>query len=241
MIRNVLVMLILSVAVLGAYGAAVPDQTEPIPQALRDRLLEIARTYEKIGRVDDEFRWAPGLCRMPNPGRVYFSKSKDADTHGQKLYSLFAKDRLAYLRLNGAKEAQTSPVGQILIKESWTCEEMKTPPQPQQLRGQFRQLEQQRPAQQQQQQQQNDLDFLHRGELFSPYAQKDGKWYHASKKAGLYIMLKDDPKTPNTDQGWIYATVSADGKSVTAAGKIASCMNCHEQARHDRLFGAKSD
>ena len=47
-----------------------------------------------------------------------FSASKDTETHGQKLYSLFAKQREAYLKL-------TAPVaiGQIIIKESWVAED----------------------------------------------------------------------------------------------------------------------
>lgn len=56
-------------------------------------------------------------------------------------------------------------------------------------------------------------------------------------KAGLFVMFKTDAKTPGTDQGWVYGTLSADGKQVTSAGRIDSCMGCHENARHDRLFG----
>ena len=50
-------------------------------------------------------------------------------------------------------------------------------------------------------------------------------------------MVKLDPSTPDTDAGWVYGTVSADGKQVNASGRIASCMKCHQQAKHDRLFG----
>ena len=45
-----------------------------------------------------------------------------------------------------------------------------------------------------------------------------------------------DPKTPGTDDGWVYGTVSADGKTVTSAGRVDSCMRCHE-TRKDRVFG----
>jgi hypothetical protein len=34
----------------------------------------------------------------------------------------------------------------------------------------------------------------------------------------------------------VYATVGPD-KQVTAAGRIASCMECHVDAPHGRLFG----
>jgi hypothetical protein len=50
-------------------------------------------------------------------------------------------------------------------------------------------------------------------------------------------MFKLDPKTPGTDEGWVYGTVSADGKQVTSAGRVESCMRCHQKAPHDRLFG----
>ena len=39
------------------------------------------------------------------------------------------------------------------------------------------------------------------------------------------------------DDGWVYGTVAVDG-SVTSAGRVASCMGCHdESATHERLFG----
>jgi len=33
-----------------------------------------------------------------------------------------------------------------------------------------------------------------------------------------------------------HATITPDGQ-VTAAGRVASCMGCHEVATHERLFG----
>ena len=50
-------------------------------------------------------------------------------------------------------------------------------------------------------------------------------------------MFKLDPATPETDEGWVYATVSPAGQ-VTSAGRVASCMGCHEtSATHERLYG----
>ncbi|MBA3541386.1 MAG: hypothetical protein H0T79_17370 [Deltaproteobacteria bacterium] len=40
-----------------------------------------------------------------------------------------------------------------------------------------------------------------------------------------------------TDAGWIYGTIV--GGEVTSAGRVASCMGCHESASHERLFGLK--
>ncbi|MBS1993243.1 MAG: cytochrome P460 family protein [Cyanobacteria bacterium SZAS LIN-3] len=59
----------------------------------------------------------------------------------------------------------------------------------------------------------------------------------SDKPLGLFVMMKLDPKTPSTDNGWVYGTISADGKSVTSAGRVQSCMGCHASASNDRLFG----
>jgi hypothetical protein len=49
-------------------------------------------------------------------------------------------------------------------------------------------------------------------------------------------MYRLPDTTPDTDEGWVYATITAAGE-VTAAGRVASCMGCHEVATHERLFG----
>jgi hypothetical protein len=45
---------------------------------------------------------------------------------------------------------------------------------------------------------------------------------------------------PGTDAGWIYATITPDGKTLTSAGRVQQCMDCHEAAPHDRLFGIQT-
>ncbi len=65
----------------------------------------------------------------------------------------------------------------------------------------------------------------------------DGRYFRAGKKSDLFIMTKVDPSTPGADGGWIYGTVSADGKTVIAQGQIAACAGCHQSAPRDRLFG----
>jgi hypothetical protein len=186
------------------------------------KLLQVTKNYKSWGRVDDEARWAPLDCRAPNPAKVRFSASPDADTHGQKLYSLFAKDRRAYITVGDKTEVA---VGQVVVKESWLPEEVKD----QKLDSPHR-IETTPPG---------GPPFSHKlsDDQFDPYAEKDGKLYKASKPAGLFVMMKLYPNTEGTDNGWVYGTLSADGKEVTAAGKLESCMKCHQDAKHDRLFG----
>jgi hypothetical protein len=211
-----------SLGVLAALGfliaaASLHSEQKDAPEATPDvndkqfheKLLEVARSYKAFGRVDDEARWAPGLCRAPMEARARLSRSSDEATHGQKLYSILAKKRDDYF----PAPAASTPVGQIVVKESWIPEEAK------------------------------DLKKVplrfDRGEFdFNPYVEHDGKIYKAAKRASLYIMMKLDPKTPDTDDGWIYGTVGADGKTVTSSGAVASCMKCH-QTKKDRLFGLK--
>jgi len=60
--------------------------------------------------------------------------------------------------------------------------------------------------------------------------------YTTGAKKDLFVMTKIGDK-PGSDDGWIYGTVSPDGK-VTSAGRVDTCMHCHDdQATHERLFG----
>lgn len=77
--------------------------------------------------------------------------------------------------------------------------------------------------------------------LDSRFAVSDGKYYTPDKPKELFIMFKDDPATPGTDEGWLYGIVSPDGKEVISPGHIKACADCHRQARHDRVFGKKPE
>jgi hypothetical protein len=198
----------------GPAPAAVASASGP---AFESRLLEIAGSYESYGRLDTDLRWASVYCRMPPPPRPRFSDSRDPATHGQKLYSLFAKEVLAYTSFS----AIPSPVGQVVVKEAWVPEELKDDGR--KLEPVIRKVK---------------VQGVEQEDRFMPYARgKDGRLFHAKAKAGLFIMFKLDPKTPGTDEGWVYGTVTADGKNVTSAGRVESCMGCHKDAQHDRLFG----
>jgi hypothetical protein len=64
-----------------------------------------------------------------------------------------------------------------------------------------------------------------------------GKLIATGAPAGLFVMTKVDARD-GTDAGWVYGTI-VDG-TVTSAGRVASCMGCHEaSATRERLFGLK--
>jgi hypothetical protein len=67
-------------------------------------------------------------------------------------------------------------------------------------------------------------------------ALRDGKRWKPGEAKGLFVMFRLDPTTPGTDDGWVYGTVDPKG-AVTEVGRIASCLKCHVEATHGRLFG----
>ena len=181
---------------ISARGSKAPE-SEPTP-AFHKVLLDSAAEYAKYQRIEFVPRRAPTDCRADiagQPGQSLFaSRSGHEDTHGQKLYYLFAKDPKAYLA------GKPNPVGQALVKESFKMVEHK------------------------------DGDK-------QPAVFHNGKSYQTGDKYALFIMDKLDQATQDTDNGWIYGTVTADGKTVTPAGRVESCMKCHEKTTNDRLFG----
>ncbi len=177
-----------------------------------DRLRAVAGVYESWGRVDDEFRWAPGLCRMPTPAQARLSEAEEDSPHGRKLYTLYAKDPAAYGAPAGLIAVKPAPAlddcEQVVVKEAWR-------PQLIEASGQ--------------------------GAPFGAHqlrpARRGDKLYGPGDRAGLYVMFKLPDETPGTDRGWVYGTIAADRETVTAAGRVESCMGCHEAAPRGRLFG----
>ena len=223
MVRSQFILIPLFFLGLGVLARDHQAGAAPAPdQPFNDRLLEIAKTYVDYGRIDDDLRWAPLACAAPrsgSPATAHFSQSSDKDTHGRKLYSLFAKNGPEYRVLEKDKKVA---VGQVLVKESWVPEEVTDPKERKEVV--IRKSK-------------KDGSGFKPDDHFLPYAEKDGKTYHAAKQGDLFIMFKLDPDTADTDQGWVYGTVTPDGKKVTSAGKVESCMKCHIKAEHDRLFG----
>jgi hypothetical protein len=194
----------------GAAGAE-PGESE-IDARFVPLMAAAFRDYKAWGRVDDELRWAPWLCRLPLPGRARMSAADDGD-HARKLYSVFARHRDRYpLSQGGARVDQ--PADQVLVKESFHPEPVARAEPGLNLHD--------RP--------------LPDGTHFDPVMRDGDRLYRASRLAGLYVVMKLPPGTPGTDAGWIYGTVTPSGE-VTSAGRVASCMGCHVSARHERVFG----
>lgn len=213
------------VFLIGSSRKSPPDPVSEHDRRWRAEVLGIAKDYERFGRVDHEARWAPELCRMPLDPKARMSRSDDAGNHGRKLYSVFAKIRDAYARDRSTKyrNAKEAPMGQWIVKESWTHEEFK---------GDSAEIKPVR----------RELKSIDDAgtpivDVFVPFAKHGGKTYRVKEKFGLFIMLKDDARMPETDNGWIYATVAKDMKTITALGRIESCMKCHQDAPWDRQFG----
>jgi hypothetical protein len=201
------------------------------PYLFEARLLEIARDYQSYGRLDSVARWGNALCipitactfsGEPTLVRPRFSESGDAGTHGRKLYSLFVRDASAYR--DTVLGGMSSPVGQEVVKESWLPEEVADRKEPDETVVRTVRT--------------GDLETK---DAFRPYAWRDGRLYHARERGPLFILFKMDPSMPGTDAGWVYGTVTADSRKVLSAGRVESCMACHQKAPHDRLFGPKNE
>jgi hypothetical protein len=171
------------------------------------RLLEIAGSYTRYRRVGDEIGIAAPCATIPRPPTPRFSMSEDSSTHGKKLYWLFVKEFLP-----------DSPVVDYVVAG-------KPNPIGQVVVKEAWDAEEVR----------DEEGTV--GTRDRPLVRYGGHTYRQGDLAGLFIMYKLDPKTPGTDNGWVYGTVTADGKAVTSAGRVESCMRCNQDAPHDRLFG----
>jgi hypothetical protein len=209
MTRRSQFVLLAATACLAASGCPhAADHSQPNVQTFNDELLRAAAEYKSWDVVDHNTRVSPLDCRAPDPLTPHLSASADTDTHGQKLYLLFARKTEEYLDRGGQKAASA---GQVIVKESWVAEEVA-----------------------------RDKADLMSARNRKELVLKDGTWYRPARQADLFIMAKFDRATPGTDDGWVYGTVTSDGKTVTSAGKIESCIKCHQDGTVDRLFGLKA-
>ena len=181
----------------------------PLDPAFARRLQQVANEYRSYTLVDRHGHWSPEQCWWaPTP---QFSNASPHAPHSQKLYFLYIKDPLGY-----DEPEATQPVGQAIVKQSWSPKEVPT-------------------------HEIVDADGGRIDQRAIPYASRDGKLYRGDHQTGLFVMLKLDSDTPGTDEGWIYGTVTPDGKGVMSAGRVENCMKCHQQAKGDRVFGIERD
>lgn len=156
-------------------------------------------------------RVAPVDCRPILPAGMLedpaarMSQVESDSGHGRKLYFLFAKDIAHYVNSDGSE----SPVGQVLIKESWTA--VPGNPDARNLRSHSS------------------------GNRVNPRVTVGGETLKLGKRKDLFVMLKQAPKTEGTDGGWVYGVVDPKSYEIKSSGAVASCIVCHEGEK-DRLF-----
>ena len=125
--------------------------------------------------------------------------------HDQKLYFLFAKDIAHYVNPDGSE----SPVGQALVKESWTA--VPGNPDARNMRSHTS------------------------GNRVNPRVKVGNKTLKLGKRSDLFVMLKQDPETEGTDEGWVYGVIDPKSHEIKSAGAVASCIACHSGEK-DSLF-----
>jgi len=190
------------------------------PEVIDDELLNaglieedaraIAASYEEWGGpVDYQLRFGPTLCFIPRV-EPRFSASAPGGPHAEKLYLVHASDAKSYAGVDYSSERQG---GHLMPsdypqndKDAWIEElSRRRPPIPELSR---------------------EWEQILVKEAFVPIrwadapkgisrgvspARKGGEEWMPGERGGLYLMLRTARATPGTDEGWVYATVRADG------------------------------
>jgi len=208
-----------SVAPPPSTPAPVPAPTVANPIVLKTELdprfvetiRSVAAPYATWGRVDERPNIAPLKCDMPRP-EDYGSKG---DIHMSDAEDAPHGKKLYYLWASDRRaylEVTQHAVasGFAIVKQSFVAVPAGEP--------------------------KHDLGLVNTP-LYDTL-EVDGHWLTTGEAKGIYVMTKVGPKE-GTDAGWIYGTIDPAGR-VTSAGRVASCIGCHEDAPHDRLFGLKA-
>ena len=202
------------IAPIAPTTPGAPAASADLDARFADPIAAAGPAYAAWGRVDEMVAFAPTDCADPSTvelavaSKVRVSNAAGAP-HGEKLYFLWASDRTAYL------ERRPIAKGFTIVKESFRAVPGRPPANaPPPGAG----LGAPAPA---------PVRSIQRG----------GAWFEVGEPAGLFVMTKVAAGAADgTDVGWIYGTIDPSGR-VTSAGRVASCMRCHEDAAHDRLFG----
>jgi hypothetical protein len=146
--RSVCIVVVLAVTLTISGGTDEKAKPSPTPTQIQgavsfnDRLIQIAGEYETYRKADRILRWAPLHCPFApdqdgkireSRARLRYSASGDSRTHGRKLYHVFAR-HVWESRPDAREEAYgsyinfpkgESPVGQVIVKQSWVPEEVE--------------------------------------------------------------------------------------------------------------------
>ena len=228
----------LSLSLLWVTSCLGVEEAEP--PLLSDASLEadvkrIAASYEEWGGpVDFQLRFGPTDCAIP-PVTPRFSESEVGSPHAEKLYLIYASDAASYAGVDYSSGGQggTLMPDEFTVddREAWAAFLSERRPLLPELWREWEQVlvkEAFVPI---------PLDDAHKGSTRGVQpAQRGGGGWMPGDRAGLFLMLRTARETPGTDEGWVYATMRADGV-VTASGQIPSCVACHRRAGPDRMFG----
>jgi hypothetical protein len=200
-----------------------------------DTLLTAGREYQSWTRVDERPNLAPVLCRAPMgldygfPSHARMSGADDAE-HGKKLYFLYAghgkHNARHYYAALGNPGAEPIPVGFTIVKQSWKAVPSSPNAAP---NANVNPVYEKHPL---------EVAISTEPPPAIDWVEHEGQRLHAGEQAELFVMAKvGEHDMEGTDAGWIYGTLTPDGKTVTSAGRVQRCMDCHDAAPHDRLFG----
>ena len=194
-----------------AAGMATPDD-------LNRLMLAVWHDYPAYGHAEGElsgdYRFAPGLCRPPGGPEGRISESRDGKTHGAKLYVMYARRRDSYMELNYALVMKLAD--KVVAPEGDPAADQII------VKESFEPIEI------------GPNEWV--GQGLHPAA-REGKRYLPGARRALFIMANLGRNVKGTDEGWVYGTVRGEGQSVSSAGQVANCVECHATAPFGRLFG----
>jgi hypothetical protein len=173
-------------------------------------IKQAATDYQKWGRVDEAPNIAPELCRAPTPADY----GQSARVHESAADDGPHHQKLFYLWASDKAaylRQSTIGAGFAIIKQSFTSK---------------RHVEAKPAA---------SGVALYGTPAPIRWTQTPHGALEIDQPKELFIMAKTKD-VEGTDHGWIYGTVATDG-TVTSAGKVETCMHCHVEAPHGRLFG----
>lgn len=196
---------------------AEPAKPEPArPTEIDPRFVATIRAasapYAKWGRVDEKPNIAPMLCDMPHRTGDYGSQGA---IHISEAADAPHGKKLYYLWASDRRaylELGHAPIanGFTIVKQAFAAKPTTEPKR----------------------------EFRYDASPLYDAMQVDGHWMTTGEAKGLYVMTKLGAQD-GTDAGWVYGTIDPAGE-VTSAGRVATCIGCHEDAPHDRLFGLKT-